>query len=159
MAQTSPPAGAVPKANFPLERKANFNPNWPFVIRHVETNTVLDVFEGPNSQRIVLYEYNGGGNQLFTFRDGLIISQKNGLVLDVSQHPEDGQALITFNANGGRNQQWQLREYGRIKSQVGQVVDVRTSAPPIYPLLSAYATDQREPSDGGDSQIFELINV
>ncbi|XP_055352531.1 uncharacterized protein LOC129598579 [Paramacrobiotus metropolitanus] len=144
-----------------------FDPDRPFIIRHDHTNTVLDVFNGSdqNKQQIVFYQYNGGPNQRFTYRNGFIYSQKNGLVLDVDRHPGCEMRITTYSPNGGPNQRWRIKESGRIKSECGDdlVIEPRhpdhrgsCMEPGVSSLLTAHVGQKRKRDD---SQKFTLVNV
>jgi hypothetical protein len=55
----------------------------PFYIQNKETELVLDLKIGEEGEetQVIMYPYNGGANQLWEFRDGMIHSKLNGWVL------------------------------------------------------------------------------
>ncbi|PSN29312.1 hypothetical protein C0J52_28244 [Blattella germanica] len=51
-----------------------------FMIKSADSGLVLDVKEcnRKNGAEIILYPFNGGNNQLWTYKNGKIISKLNG---------------------------------------------------------------------------------
>ncbi|OQV22758.1 hypothetical protein BV898_03195 [Hypsibius exemplaris] len=144
----------------------SFNINAPFIIKDVDSKRVMQVFDGqgnrtdhPMCEQVIINDYDGSPSQVFTYRDGLIVSHKNGLVLDVSENPGDRKAIITWPAHGRFNQLWSISEYGEIKSQLRLVLAVRHSPSPIYPKLSVYATDKDTARNRDEYRKFVLVNV
>ncbi|OQV24845.1 hypothetical protein BV898_01433 [Hypsibius exemplaris] len=136
-----------------------FNPHAPFIIKHVSTNTVLDIMAGsnPGKEQVILFPYNGGLNQRWTWHNGMIISQKNGLALDISLNPGDIHAVTTWAPHGQDNQRFEIKGNGRIKSQLGLCLDARHSHG--HNNLSVFGAVKRKERDGGAYQKFQLVNV
>ncbi|PNF30965.1 hypothetical protein B7P43_G02088 [Cryptotermes secundus] len=124
----------------------------PFYIQNTETQLVLDVKggeEGAEAQ-VIMFAYHGGANQLWEYKNGMIYSKLNGLVLDVNQ--ETGN-VSTFEPHGGPNQLWHFEEDGTIRSETDQVLDISEgSTEPGAPVIVF-------PKHGGPNQIFRTVTV
>lgn len=124
----------------------------PFYIQNTETQLVLDIKDGEEGEetQVIMFAYHGGANQLWEYKNGMIYSKLNGLVLDVNQ--ETGN-VATFEPHGGPNQLWHFDEDGTIRSETGQVLDVSEGNTEPGTCVIVF------PKHGGTNQIFKTVTV
>jgi len=125
----------------------------PFYIKNIDTGLVLDIKNANNEPngKIIMYPYNGGNHQLWEYRNGMIYSLHNDLVLDLDQW--HGNTIITYPAHGGNNQQWTFNDDNTIQCNVGHVLDVAFSNPHAGARVVGWE------KHGGANQQFVRVNV
>ncbi|PSN42601.1 hypothetical protein C0J52_19718 [Blattella germanica] len=100
-----------------------------FYIRNVETGLVLDVqsSEKRNGTHIIMWPFHGGDNQLWEYKNNMIISKASGLVLDIYKN-QHAAPIITYESHGGPNQKWHFDDDFTIRSESEMVLDVQNGA-------------------------------
>ncbi|KAJ9577254.1 hypothetical protein L9F63_006160 [Diploptera punctata] len=124
-----------------------------FYIQNIEIELVLDLKEAEDEgeDEVLMYPYHGGPNQLWEYKDGMIYSKHNGLVLDLNV--ETGN-VSTHEAHGGPNQKWHFDEDGTIRSDVEDLV-LDISEGRIEPGTRVIGYSKH----GGPNQIFRMVTV
>ncbi|XP_069681493.1 endo-1,4-beta-xylanase A-like [Periplaneta americana] len=123
-----------------------------FIIRSIHNGLVLDVRRGEkrSGAEVIMWPYHGGDNQLWEYKNNMIYSKVNGLVLDITGAKNGGQ-IITFNPHGGKNQKWYFDDDFTIRSDAGMVMDVKKAAKHQGASVIGFG------KHGGSNQKFRVI--
>jgi len=126
----------------------------PFYIQSVQSGKYLDVEGGSSEQgaKVITWDFHGGKNQQWSYRNGMIVSKSNGLVLDITGARETGE-IIVWSEHGGNNQKWHFDEDFTIRSELGIVLDVKHRSMESGANLIAF------PKHGDDNQKFRIVPV
>ena len=99
-----------------------------FFIESLFSGLVLDIEKSEKGGRIITYQKHGGDNQLWTWKENVLMS-KTGLVLDVeSSNTEQGAQTIAWDYHGGINQQWEIDGNHIISCLNGMVLDIKSGS-------------------------------
>ncbi|XP_069685554.1 uncharacterized protein [Periplaneta americana] len=124
-----------------------------FYIQNVETELVMDLKapEDGDAFQLIMYDYHGGPNQLWEYKDSMIYSKENGQVLEVDMATGD---ISTNEPHGGINQKWHFDNDGTIRSELMRLVlDVRGGGTePEDPVIVFF-------KHGGSNQVFRKVSV
>ncbi|KAJ9593320.1 hypothetical protein L9F63_015140 [Diploptera punctata] len=125
-----------------------------FYIESVHSNKYLDVKDASEEQgaEVVLHDFNGNNNQQWKYKNGMIYSKLNGLVMDIANSDKGGK-VIMWNPHGGDNQQWTFERDFTIRSGLGTVMDVQAANTDNYTNIIGL------PKNGGDNQKFRIVPV
>ncbi|KAJ9593323.1 hypothetical protein L9F63_015143 [Diploptera punctata] len=100
-----------------------------FIIKNIASGLVLDVRgdHRTNGAEVILFSFHGRDNQLWEYKNNMIVSKASGLVLDISGGTH-GSPIITFKGHGGGNQKWYFDDDFTIRSGTGMVLDIQGGA-------------------------------
>ncbi|KAJ9593321.1 hypothetical protein L9F63_015141 [Diploptera punctata] len=125
-----------------------------FYIESVHSGKYLDVKDASEEQgaEVVLFDFHGNKNQQWKYKNGMIYSKLNGLVMDIANN-EDGGKIIMWNPHGGDNQQWIFERDFTIRSGLGTVMDVHGASTDNCTNIVGFS------KHGGDNQKFRIVPV
>jgi len=96
-----------------------------FFIESKHNGLVLDIKDGTKGANIITWPKNGGPNQLWEWREDMLIS-KAGYALDIKDGCRDaGTNAIAWNQHGGDNQRWKMEGDQIISKLTGLALDIK----------------------------------
>jgi hypothetical protein len=96
-----------------------------FYIKNTAYNKYISVSKAKchNGNNIILYDYHGGRNQQFYFKNGAIMSVNCEKALDISAHQcNSGTNIQLWDYNGARNQKFEIRGTDIWNKQCNKVI-------------------------------------
>ncbi|KDR12920.1 uncharacterized protein LOC110835784 [Zootermopsis nevadensis] len=125
-----------------------------FYIQSVHSKKYLDIKDNNDCKgaEVIIFDFTGGKNQQWKYKNGNIVSELNGLVLDIERGEESGK-IIMWSKNGGDNQKWTFEDDFTIKSGLNFVLDVKDASKDNHTNLLAFS------GHGGDNQKFRVVPV
>ena len=96
-----------------------------FFIESKHNGLVLDIEGGTKGANIITWQKNNGPNQLWEWREDMLIS-KTGYVLDIKGGCRNaGTSIIAWNQTGEANQRWKLEGDQIISKLHGFALDIK----------------------------------
>jgi len=120
-----------------------------FVIKSKHSGLVVDIEQSMHGANVITYQKHGGDNQLWAWKDGVIVS-KLGYALDVKGgKPDAGTNVISWERHGGQNQKWRMEGDKIISELNGMALDICHASQDsnieiiVWPLKSADEVDNQ----------------
>ena len=95
-----------------------------FVVETVN-GLVLDISEGEQGGKLIVFTRHGGDNQLWRLEEGRLVN-KTGMVADIADsNREEGAQIVAWEEDGGLNQKWYLKDDCIHSVMTDMVMDVK----------------------------------
>ena len=96
-----------------------------FFIESKLNGLVFDITGCEEGRKIITCRRNGGGNQLWQWKGGILVS-KTGYILDVQGgDTSEGANAIAWSKHGGAYQQWRMEGDTIVSNLTGLALDIK----------------------------------